>query len=1014
MMKRFILILMLASQLANAQQPQVYIEPEQYYKQGYDLFTKEKYGAAILEFDKALEQKNVSRTTQINALYFSAVCSAELFNKDAEIKLRNFVEEYPAENKTRLAAWQLAKVYYKQRQWKRSVEWFEKSDVTQLTPDEITEFYFKSGYAYFMSGDLVKASKNFHEIINVDSKYNGAANFYYAHIAYANNNYETALKSFNKLSESEAFAPVAPYYVAQIYFQQGKYDDVISHTIPALDKPNLQNVPDMKRLIAESYYRKNDYANAAKYFEDYQRTSPNLNRSDIYELGYCYYSNGDYEKAIASFNKVINLDDSLAQNANYHLAACFIKTGNKSSARNAFLFASKKDFNPKIKEDALFNYGKLSYELNATSAAINAFRDFIKQYPGTPKSDQSLEYLAQLYLTTRDYKQALAALESISNKSSNAKAAYQKVAYYRGIEFYNDVDLPKAISMFDKTIVNNTDALLSAKAIYWKGEALYRQNNFDAAIAENKIFLTYPSALRLDFYNDGNYNQGYCYFKKENYGEALICYRKYIKDKNSTDAKRYNDAVIRIADASFMLRDYETAKSSYAEAIANKDAASDYCYFQQGMIAGLQGNMNVKIQSMQKIEDNYKKSAYFDDALYEKGVALFANDNSTEALKQFNRVVTEFPSSNYVIKARLKTGLIYYNNGDNAKAIDAYKEVVQNYPQSPEANEALEGMRNAFIKEGKPDEFITFANNLPGPKIANGAQDTIFYDAAEQAYQNGDYVKAGDAFATYLSRFPDGSYSLNATFYKAECDYAAKKYDDALKGYEIITEKPTSDFSEKALLKAAALNFLNKNYAKSLLQFQKLEQVANFKDNITASLSGQMRCNYSMNNYDACITAAQKLLATDKVPNDLINEAHLYNARCAMIKEDLTTAQNEYTSVDKIQTGVRAAEAKYNLAVIEYKLKNYKNVGKRVHELEKMNPSYDYWLAKGYIIWGDAYIAQGDTFQAKGTYKSIADNYERNPDDADDVRQIAQDKYDALTKDENKIFKKEEEVPEGN
>ena len=167
MMKRFILILLLASQLANAQQPQVYIEPEQYYKQGYDLFAKEKYGAAILEFDKAIQQKNVSRSTQINAQYYSAVCSAELFNKDAEVKLRNFIEEYPAENKTKLAAFQLAKVYYKQRQWKRSVEWFEKSDVTLLTPDEITEFYFKSGYAYFMRGDLTKASKNLHEIINV-------------------------------------------------------------------------------------------------------------------------------------------------------------------------------------------------------------------------------------------------------------------------------------------------------------------------------------------------------------------------------------------------------------------------------------------------------------------------------------------------------------------------------------------------------------------------------------------------------------------------------------------------------------------------------------------------------------------------------------------------------------------------------------------------------------------------------------------------------------------------------
>ena len=91
--------------------------------------------------------------------------------------------------------------------------------------------------------------------------------------------------------------------------------------------------------------------------------------NDIYELGYCYYSNGDYEKAIANFNKVINLDDSLAQNANYHLAACFIKTGNKSSARNAFQLASKKDFNPKIKNAATYDaaFLILVFVMNSTS-----------------------------------------------------------------------------------------------------------------------------------------------------------------------------------------------------------------------------------------------------------------------------------------------------------------------------------------------------------------------------------------------------------------------------------------------------------------------------------------------------------------------------------------------------------------------------------------------------------------------------------------------------------------------
>lgn len=1004
-----ILALVIGTLKVQGQQTLFYTDAEQYYKQGYELYLKEKYSAAIGQFEKAIHQKNVSHISRVNATYYSAVCSAELFNKNAEQKLLSFINQFGNENKAQLAAWQLAKVYYREKQWKKSVPWFDKTDVAQLSTDEVPEFYFKSAYAYFLTNDLIRAAKNFHQIIGVPSKYQTAANFYYAHIAYVNGNYETALKSFNSLDKSEAFAAIAPYYIAQIYFQQAKYDDVIKTGLPALQNGLPSNEIDLKRLVAEAYYRKGNFTEAANYLEMYQKSATSIGRTDMYQLGYSYYKAGLFEKAITAFNKVINIADSIAQNANYHLADCFLKTGNKPAARNAFQFASKGSFDTIIQEDALFNFGKLSYEAGATSAAINAFKEYIKSYPKNPKSDQAFEYLAQAYLTTKDYKQALSALESIQAKSPNAKAAYQKVAYYRGVELYNDGDMPKAIGMFDKGILNNNDAKLTAKAMYWKAEALYKQQSFDAAIKEYRIFLFAPAATNLDFYNNVYYNLGYCYIKKENYQEALNWFRKYINDKDPTDINRYNDAHIRIADAAFVLRDYATATAHYNIAIKANHASSDYCYFQLGMLEGLQGNVNAKILAMQQIENKFAKSIYVDDAVYEKGNALLVKEDFNSALNQFDKVITQYPNSNYLSKARLKRGLIYFNQGNNKNAIEAYKDVVTKHPNSNEANEALEGMKNAFIKEGKPDEFINFANNLPGPKIASGAQDTIFYSAAEDAYQKEDYSKASEAFDTYLKRFAEGAYRLHATFYKAKSDYFIKNYDSALIGFESILNQSTSDFTEESLAKAAILQFYKKNYQVAATYFKSLEQTANYKDNIIAALAGQMRCYYLLNDDDACITATQKLLETSKLSSDLMHEAHLYYGRSALRKEDWITAQKAYAEVNKVQSGARAAEAKYALAVIEYKLKNFKQVAKRVAELDNMNPSYDYWLAKAYLVLGDSYLAQGDTFQAKGTFKSIAENYERNADDADDVRQIATQKYEALIADENKIFRKEDE-----
>ena len=62
----------------------------------------------------------------------------------------------------------------------------------------------------------------------------------------------------------------------------------------------------------------------------------------------------------------------------------------------------------------------------------------------------------------------------------------------------------------------------------------------------------------------------------------------------------------------------------------------------------------------------------------------------------------------------------------------------------------------------------------------------------------------------------------------------------------------------------------------------------------------------------------------------------------------------------------------------------------------KQVPSYDFWIGKSFILLADNYVALKDTFQAKQTYQSIIDNYERNADDPEDLRQIATEKLNAI------------------
>ncbi|MBL0342381.1 MAG: hypothetical protein IPP71_16630 [Bacteroidetes bacterium] len=75
-------------------------------------------------------------------------------------------------------------------------------------------------------------------------------------------------------------------------------------------------------------------------------------------------------------------------------------------------------------------------------------------------------------------------------------------------------------------------------------------------------------------------------------------------------------------------------------------------------------------------------------------------------------------------------------------------------------------------------------------------------------------------------------------------------------------------------------------------------------------------------------------------------------------------------------------------------------------------PSYEYWIGKSFLLLGDNYVALKDIFQAKHTFRSILENYEKSPTDVEDLRTLAQEKLTAIEKGENEILQKEIEEKE--
>jgi tetratricopeptide (TPR) repeat protein len=137
-----------------------------------------------------------------------------------------------------------------------------------------------------------------------------------------------------------------------------------------------------------------------------------------------------------------------------------------------------------------------------------------------------------------------------------------------------------------------------------------------------------------------------------------------------------------------------------------------------------------------------------------------------------------------------------------------------------------------------------------------------------------------------------------------------------------------------------------------------------------------MQCNYALKRYGLAIQSAQKLLSLDKLPDNQIAEAHLTIARSAYSLTNIPLARKEFGETITLSKTEKGAEAKYMVALIDFEEGKYDDSEKGIFALSENYASYDYWVAKGFLLLSDVYIKKGNTFQAKQTLQSIIDNYE--------------------------------------
>jgi tetratricopeptide (TPR) repeat protein len=223
-------------------------------------------------------------------------------------------------------------------------------------------------------------------------------------------------------------------------------------------------------------------------------------------------------------------------------------------------------------------------------------------------------------------------------------------------------------------------------------------------------------------------------------------------------------------------------------------------------------------------------------------------------------------------------------------------------------------------------------------------------------------------------------------FIRAQSLVNLNRPTEAVADYNVILNDWTSAYTEKSLISMSKLYMAQKRYNEAVVFLKRLETNSEYKADYTFAINNLLLCYAEMEMADDALHYVQIVRENEKSSEEDKFKTGLYAGKAYLQKGDTDAAIKEFNYTVNNTKTVAAAEAKYNIAQIEYQKGNYKASQKTCFEITSKYGNYDYWLTKAYVLLADNYAALKDPFQAKATLQSVIENYKGDDDILPDAK----------------------------
>ena len=957
-----------------------YTDASIHFRNGQEHFESRNYEAAraefnlFLDYDKTLLEKEDGN--KVWAEYYVVMSSLYLGYSETELLASRFVRNYPEHPVAGNLFKEIGNYFFEQGDYARAIDYLKKS------PKSDEDAQYRLAISYFSLQDYSEALIIFNELKDGATENAISSSYYAGIINFRAGRYKESIPDFKKAEQSPEYRSEIPGWLAHSYYRQGKFAEMLAYTEPLLRERNSgRKLEDVALLTAEVYFQQANYAKAASYYTIYKNyKSQGMLPAVSYRYGYSLYKTEQFAPAAEQLKNVAAVRDTLGQYAAFILGVCYLKANNPNYALGAFDQARKSNYNKSVTEDADFNHAKVLIDLNRGNEAIKALEEFLKRYPNTKYEDEANELVSEAYLASNNYQAALAYIEGLPRRSTRTNTAYQRIAYNQGVKMYNDERYLDAIPYFDKSLTTPVNAETKYSANFWKAEAPSADKRYTDAIPMYQSIIasvdnTTPNLYELQ--SKSRYSLAYSYYNTKDYNKANQLFREYAdRMKASGDSQSYQDAIIRLGDTYFAAKSYDAALKYYDQAIIGKGADRDYANYQKGLVMILKGNEAGAKVAFQKVQSDFPQSLYVDNAIYQEANLDFTAGRYIPAITGFTKLLNDKPQSALVPAALLKRAGAFQNTTNHEGAIADYKNILKNHSTEPQSKDALAGIQDELNEVGRPEEFTQILNDYQRANPLDNSVVGLEYESAKGLFYSEKYDKATVALTEYVRKNPTSIESYEAKYLIAEAYFKLGNKQQALSWYYIVIRDRKYKALNKAILRAAEIEYAAGNFKGAIGNYRNLLVSATDKKDQQTALIALMESYYQTTKSDSTLYFAREVSNSGDVILGAKSKANLYIGKIYMAKNDFPKATEAFNQTIALAKDDFGAEAQFLIAQMLYNQKKYKESSDMIIAKfrNEFSDAADKIVGRAYLLLADDFVGLDNVFQAKATLNSLIDN----------------------------------------